>query len=187
MATLWALSRNSGNRAVGQMVAGGCHEMQPMLSLCPSFVFHDPLCMVFFLSVLFEVVSGQWGHSSSWDRLLLDVAGDKGHTGVVVWEVADSLGACIPRSFNGDNTLIHSFTSERGVLKEEDSSTMKDSFAVVALGLWSMLSMAAVVNTATHLQQQLLLLLLLLLLPGTNPVIVIYIHHWLPFGTLLLN
>ena len=48
-----------------------------------------------------------------------------------------------------DNTSIHSFTIISGILEERNASAMKRFFDVVELGLWSMLSTAALYNEHT--------------------------------------
>ena len=83
---------------------------------------------------------------SSWNRYVLHAGCDWGHISVVVWQAADHFRGCLSRSTNDCNASVHSFASERGVL-EEGTVPWKDPFAVVELGLWSMLSMADVVKT----------------------------------------
>ena len=68
-----------------------------------------------------SLVSGTTLAAGTDNLLMLLVTGP---ISVVVWQVADGLRACIPRSSNDDNASIHSFTSKKGMLKEGDSSTM---------------------------------------------------------------
>ncbi len=48
---------------------------------------------------------------------MFDGCCDRGHISVVVWLMANVLGACIHRSFNKDGASINSFTNKRGMLK----------------------------------------------------------------------
>ena len=124
---------------------------------------------VFLLCRLLEVVSGQGHHASSWNRYVLPVGCDWGHINIVVWQAVDHFQACLSRTTNDCNASVHSFASERGCWRREIAVPWKDHFAVVELGLWSILSMADVVKTLLRIFWGADHLLSVKLLAGTVP------------------
>ena len=158
IATLWALSRNSGSWAVGLMVRANCgwrlalnayHDMfssVPVLPsvirlACSSHMYSSPVCSLK-LSLVKDtmLVAGT-------DMYVLHVGCAWGHISIVVWQAVDYFRACLSRTTNDCNASVHSFASERGCWRREIAVPWKDHFAVVELALWSILSMADVVKT----------------------------------------
>ena len=97
------------------------------------------LASVFFISMLLEsaAVAAQGSHRGWWDWGVLDAAGDGWNVCVVVRQTVNCFASCVRSSDNDDIAV------ERKIVVP-----WNDCVAVVELGLWSMLSTAAVVKTS---------------------------------------